>query len=44
MFEKLFKRIESRRAFNRTKRFLAQRAQSRLIVGLVASGALKRYA
>lgn len=44
MLKEIFKRIESRRKWNRTRRFLQERAQSRLIVGLYASGALKKTA
>lgn len=42
MFAKLWKRFESRRQYNRTKRLMAARAYSRCIIHLELSGAIKR--
>lgn len=41
MFDKIMKRIESRRQFNRTKQFLANRAYSRCMVHLKNTGAIR---
>lgn len=42
MFNKFWKQIESRRQYNRIKRFMAARAYSRCIIHLELTGAIRR--
>ena len=42
--KRVLKHIENRRKWNRTKRWMADRAQSRMIVSLYSTGALRRGA
>lgn len=42
IIKRVLKHLEGRRKWNRTKRWMSERANSRLIIGLYASGALKR--
>ena len=44
MIKRILKHLESRRKWNRTRRFLRDRATSRLLTGLLASGALSKRA
>lgn len=44
MFKRIVKHLENRRKFNRTKRWMRERAYpGRLVVGLCNSGALRLY-